>query len=544
MDVAILSRIQFILTISFHFLFPPMTIGLSIMLVMMQARWLWTKNPMYRDMARFWTRIFGLIFAIGVASGIPMEFQFGTNWATYARFVGDIFGSPLAIEGIYAFFLESGFLALLLFGWNKVGPRTMFFSTCMVALGSHFSAVWILVANSWMQTPAGFHLARKVKVLADGQIFPLSANLGDLPFVLKEMPLPANYVLRPEDLQSVRAVVDNMWQVIFNPSTLDRISHTLAACWITGAFLVIGVSAYYLLRGRHLDFAKSSLRLALAFSAFAALVMLVSADSTARGVAHHQPTKLAAIEGLAQTQVNAPLGVGGVVTWKRNAEGHIVGIEESALKIPGLLSILVSGNFLHPFKASQTEVKGLDQLPSDEFLRSRYPGASAAELAKIRPQYWPNVPAVFQTYHLMIAIGMALAGISFLGCFLWLTGWLWQTRSKAIRAFLWLLVGSIILPQLSTQAGWFTAEMGRQPWIVYGVLKTNQAFSPVLRSSQVISSIILFFLIYLLLSLLFLCLLLRMIRQGPKETEVVQTPPEGWQPLALKAGHETRGGES
>jgi len=469
-------------------------------------------------------------------------FQFGTNWATYARFVGDVFGSPLAIEGIYAFFLESGFLALLLFGWNKVGPRTHFFATCMVALGAHFSAIWILVANSWMQTPAGFYLAKKVKVLASGQVFPLSANLGDTAFTIKEVPLPANYVLRPEDLQSVRAVVDSVWDVIFNPSTLDRISHTLAACWLAGAFLVIAVSAYYLLRGRHVESASSSLRMALAFGAISSLLMLISADSTARGVANHQPTKLAAIEGLAQSQKYAPLGLVGIVRWKRNAAGDIIGVKESALRIPGLLSILVSGNFLHPFEASKTEVKGLAQLPSDEFLRTRYPGASPAELAKIRPQYWPNVPVVFQTYHLMIAIGMALLGLSFLGCLLWATGKLWHTQSKAIRAFLYLLVASVLLPLIGCQVGWVTAEMGRQPWIVYNILKTKEAMSPVVKGHQVLSSIILFFLIYSLLFVLFLFLLTRIIKQGPKETEPGETLPEGWQPLSLKAGRHTRGG--
>ncbi|MEJ2090882.1 MAG: cytochrome ubiquinol oxidase subunit I [Syntrophobacterales bacterium] len=543
MDVAILSRIQFFLTVSFHFLFPPLTIGLGVMLIVMQAFWVWTRQPLYHDMARFWTRVFGLIFAMGVASGIPMVFQFGTNWATYSRFVGDVFGSPLAIEGIYAFFLESGFLALLLFGWNKIGPRTHFFSTCMVALGAHFSAIWILVANSWMQTPAGFHLVRQVKVAASGQVFPLTASLGNTSYTIKEVLLPANYVLRPEDLSSVRAVVDNIWDVILNPSTLDRISHTLAACWLAGAFLVIGVSAYYLLRNRHVESARSSLRMALVFGAISSIIMFISADSTARGVAYNQPTKLAAMEGLAQTQKDAPLGLGGIVQWQRNAEGQITGIKEKALRIPALLSILVSGDFLHPLKASETVVEGLAQLPSDEFLRARYPGTSAAELAKIRPQYWPNVPVLFQTYHLMIAIGMALLGLSFLGCLLWAIGRLWRTQSTAIRAFLWLLVGSALLPIIATQVGWMTAEMGRQPWIVYGILKTSEAISPVVKGPQVLSSIILFFFIYALLLILFLFLLFRMIGQGPRETVPDKSLPEGWQPLSLKEGRQTRGGE-
>ncbi len=251
MDVEVLSRIQFAMTVSFHFLFPPLTIGLGLMLVVMQTLRLRTGNPMYRDMARFWTRVFGLIFAVGVATGIPLQFQFGTNWARYARFVGDIFGSPLAIEGIYAFFLESGFLALLLFGWNRIGPRMHLFATCMVALRRHFSAIWILVANSWMQTPAGYHLARQVKVATDGREFPMTADLGGQPFAVREVPLTTNYVVQPEDLPHVRAVVDNFAEAILNPSTLDRLFHTILACWITGAFLVVGVSAWWLLSGRH-----------------------------------------------------------------------------------------------------------------------------------------------------------------------------------------------------------------------------------------------------------------------------------------------------
>jgi cytochrome bd ubiquinol oxidase subunit I len=536
-----LSRIQFALTVSFHFLFPPMTIGLGLMLVVMQGLRLWTGKQLYIDMARFWTRVFGLIFAIGVATGIPMEFQFGTNWARYARFVGDIFGSPLAIEGIYAFFLESGFLALLLFGWHKVGPRVHFFSTCMVALGALFSAIWILVANSWMQTPDGYHLAREVKVVAGGEEFPMSADLGTQPFTIREVPLPAGYVVRPEDVPHVRAVVDNFREAILNPSTLDRLSHTILACWMTGSFLVVGVSAWWLLRGRHVDSARSSLRIGLAVATLSCLLQMIAADSTARGVARNQPTKLAALEGLAESRTDAPLGVVGTVSWKRDAEGRIVGVEESAIRIPGLLSILVSGDFLHPVKGSETEVKGLAELPSDEFLRRRHPGASDAELARLRPTYWPNVPVVFQTYHLMISIGVALVGIVLLACVLWWIGKLWDTKSKFVRAFLWLLVLTPVLAEIATQAGWFTAEMGRQPWVVYEVLKTGDAASAVVKAPQVLSSIILFSVIYLLLGVLFFGLLMRMIRKGPTTEAAGTDLPETWQPLSLKAGRQTEG---
>ncbi|HVO23427.1 MAG TPA: cytochrome ubiquinol oxidase subunit I [Candidatus Margulisiibacteriota bacterium] len=540
-SVAVLSRIQFALTVSFHFLFPPLTIGLGLMLVIIQALRLRTGTSLYLDMARFWTKVFGLVFAIGVATGIPLEFQFGTNWAQYARFVGDIFGSPLAIEGIYAFFLESGFLALLLFGWNKVGPRTHFFATCMVALGAHFSAIWILVANSWMQTPAGYHLARQAKVVASGQVFPMSTDLRGAAFTIREVALPASYVVQPEDLHDVRAVVDNFAAAILNPSTLDRLFHTILACWITGAFLVAAVSSWWLLRDQHVDSARAALKIGLVGAVVACLLQMVAADSTARGVARNQPTKLAALEGLGQSQQEAPLGIAGWVGWQRDAAGRIVGVESTTLHIPGLLSVLVSGDFLHPVTATATEVKGLAQLPPDDFLRRRHPGASAEELAKLRPDYWPNVPVLFQTYHLMIAIGMGLTAIAVLGCCLWKTGKLWATGSRSIRLFLGLLVLSPVLSEVATQAGWFTAEMGRQPWVVYQVLKTREAVSAVVSAPQVLSSLLLFFLVYLLLSGLFVSALFQLIRRGPTSAEAGKTLLETWQPLSLKAGRHTKG---
>ena len=207
MDVEVLARLQFAFTIAFHYIYPPLSIGLGVLLVMMEGMYLWTKDPLYERMTKFWVKIFALTFAIGVATGIVMEFEFGTNWATYSRYVGDVFGSALAAEGIFAFFLESGFLALLVFGWDKVGPRTHFFATVMVALGAMFSAVWIVVANSWQQTPAGYH------VVGEGI--------------------------------EARAEIVDFWAKVFNPSSVDRLCHVLSGAWLAGAFLVISVSAYF-----------------------------------------------------------------------------------------------------------------------------------------------------------------------------------------------------------------------------------------------------------------------------------------------------------
>src|ERR1035438_8129099 len=257
MDVLLLSRIQFALTSGFHYLYPPLSIGLGLMLVIIEGLWLKTRNPLYHQMARFWTKVFALTFAIGVATGIVMEFEFGTNWATYSRYVGDVFGSALAAEGIFAFFLESGFLAVLLFGWDKVNRKMHFFSTCMVCLGAHFSAIWITVANSWMQTPTGYHIVG-------------------------------------EGLKA-RAEITDFHAMVFSPSSLDRLLHVYAAAWATGAWLIISVSSYYLLKKRHTDFAKASLKIGLLVAFVATVGNLVTGDMSAKGVARNQPEKLAAM---------------------------------------------------------------------------------------------------------------------------------------------------------------------------------------------------------------------------------------------------------
>ena len=494
MSVEILSRIQFTLTVMFHYLYPPMSIGLGCLLVLMEGLYIKTKNPLYHHLAHFWTKVFGLVFAIGVATGIVMEFEFGTNWAAYSRFVGDIFGSALAAEGIFAFFLESGFLALLLFGWDKVGPKMHFFSTCMVALGAHFSALWIVVANSWMQTPAGYHLEKIGVNGAPGT------------------PLPSDYIVQAADMGHVRAVVENFWQMVFNPSTVERLSHVILGAWMTGAFLVISISAWYLLKGVHLKFAKASMTIALCFAAVTTVLQSVSADATARGVVLNQPIKLASMEGVYTTQEYTPMTAFGYVDTK-NQTVH-------GLKIPALLSFLC----FHDFK---TAVPGLLTLPSDEFLAARHPGLSRDELAKIRPNYWPKVGAVFQTYHIMIIVGSALFGLSFLGFALLWRGWLFRTDLPAIRGLLWIFVFSVLGPQICNQAGWFTAELGRQPWIVYNLLRTSEGLSRAVHANQVVFSIILFCLVYLLLFVTFLYLLNDKIQHGPEDDEGHHTKAVG-----------------
>ena len=441
MDVEILSRLQFATTIAFHYIFPPMSIGLGLLLVVMEGMYLKTGKELYHQMTRFWVKIFGLIFALGVASGIVMEFQFGTNWAAYSRYVGDIFGSALAAEGIFAFFLESGFLAILLFGWDKVKPRTHFFATLMVALGAHFSAIWIVVANSWQQTPAGYHLVER----------------GD----------------------GFRAELTDFSQAVLNPSFLDRISHVYMGCWQAGAFLVLSVSAFYLLRKKHTEFARASIRIALVLAIFASVFQLVTGHSSGKGVAENQPAKLAAYEGHFEAEAPADLYVFG---WVDEEDQRTLG-----LAIPGFLSWLVHGD-------TQAPVTGLNAFAAEDR---------------------PPANLVFQSYHLMVAIGMLLIIIALVTAF-----YAWRRKLFETRWLLWVLVFSVLGPQIANQLGWLSAEVGRQPWIVYDLLRTSDGLSASVSSSEVLTSLILFGLIYLMLFILFIYLLNEKIQHGPEESAV------------------------
>jgi cytochrome d ubiquinol oxidase subunit I len=441
MHVEFLARLQFALTIGFHYIYPPLSIGLGVIMVIMEGMYLKTKNPLYEKMTKFWVKVFALTFAIGVATGIVMEFEFGTNWASYSRYVGDVFGSALAAEGIFAFFLESGFLAILVFGWDKVKPPMHFFSTIMVALGAMFSAIWIVVANSWMQTPAGFH------IVGEGM--------------------------------NARAEITDFWELVFNPSSVDRLLHVLSGAWLAGAFLVISVAAYYLLKKRHVEFSKSSIKIALVLACFASLFQLFTGDQSAVGVNKNQPSKLAAMEAVFDDQTNAPLYLFGWV----NEDNQKVNF---GIAVPGMLSYLIGGT-------TEQKITGLNSIPKDER---------------------PPVNIVFQAYHLMVAIGFALIGISLLGLFFWWRGTLFDKKWM-----LWIFVFSVLGPQVANQVGWITAEVGRQPWIVYGILKTSEGLSKAVESGQVLFSLILFTIIYIFLFILFIYLLNEKIQHGPEESE-------------------------
>jgi cytochrome d ubiquinol oxidase subunit I len=445
LDVALLARIQFALTVMFHYLFPPLTIGLGGLLVSLEWKYLRTRDRQYEAAAKFWTKIFALNFALGVATGIVMEFQFGTNWATYSRYVGDVFGSALAAEGIFAFFLESGFLAVLVFGWDRVSPRMHFLASCLVALGAIFSSIWIVVANSWQQTPAGFH------IVGEGL--------------------------------TARAEITDFWAMVFNPSSVHRLVHVWIGCYILAGFFVMSISAYYLLRGRHMDFARKSFLSALTIATLGSLAAPISGDLQARMVARHQPAKLAAMESHFHTDGPAPMYLWG---WPDENQQRVKG----GVAVPGLLSWLVHGD------ASQA-VTGLDQFPRQD---------------------WPPVAVTFWSFRGMVWLGLLFIALT--GVAMW---YRWRGTLFEQRWLLWIFVWAVPLPYLANQLGWVAAEVGRQPWVVYGLLRTSDALSKSVVANQVLGSIVMFLLIYVLLFAVFLYILNDKIQHGPEE---VTGPPD------------------
>ncbi len=440
LDPVILSRIQFAFHISFHYIFPPMTIGVSLYLVILEALYLITKNKIYETLTRFWVKIFGLIFALGVATGIVNVFGFGTNWAEFSHFVGDVFGSLLGAEGVFAFTMESGFLGVLLFGWERVSSKMHFLATFMVALGAHFSATWIVFANSWMQTPAGY------QVVGEGL--------------------------------SRHCELTSFWQAVFNPSALTRLGHVLLGCWLTGTFLILSVAAYYLLKKRHIEYARKLVKLGLIIGGITILLQLWSADSSGRAAAKFQPAKLAGLEGVWKTQDNSPFYV---VGWSDAKKRETYGI-----KIPGLLSFLVYHKFKQP-------VKGLDQIPEED---------------------WPVTTPIFQTYRWMIYMW---------GWMLMVMLWAWYAYKKNTLEksplLLRIMVFSILAPITANLAGWFSAEMGRQPWVVYGIMRTEEGISRSIHGSQVLGSLITYVVMFTLLLFVFLFLLDKKIKEGPEDRE-------------------------
>ena len=427
-----LSRIQFAFTVGYHYLFVPLSIGLSLVAALSEHRYYKSGLDIDKAASDFWIRLFTTTFAIGVATGITMEFAFGTNWATYSRFVGDIFGAPLAAEGIFAFFLESTFLGVLLFGRNRVSKKFYHASAWLVSAGAHLSALWIIIANSWQQTPAGFAV------------------------------------------ENGHAVLTNFVAAVFNPSLLPRYTHTVVATWVAGAFAAAGIAAYYLLQGKHVEFARRTLASALVLGLVTSFAMPLIGHWHAIQVSETQPAKMAAFEGVFKTEKGAGMNLLG---WVDESHQKVYGVA-----IPYLLSFLLTFN-------PNGQVTGLDQFA---------------------PQDRPPLQATFQSYHLMVVLGVYFGLLMLLGVYL-----LWRRRLEANRWFLKLLVWSSPLPILASKVGWMAAEIGRQPWIVYGQLRTADAVSKGVPASQVAATLGIFVVIYALLFAGWLRIFTAVIRRGP-----------------------------
>lgn len=415
MDALMLSRLQFTATTIFHFLFVPLTLGLSVLVAYMETRYARTGDETYLKMTRFWGKIFLINFAVGVVTGITLEFQFGTNWSGYSAFVGDIFGSLLAIEATAAFFLESTLIGVWVFGWNRLSRRAHARVMWLVAGASNLSAIWILTANGWMQHPVG-------------------------------------YVVR-----NGRAELTDFAAVVFNPFGLLQILHVIPAAFLLTAFVIMGISAYHLLRRQHIEFFTRSFRLGLTVGAVAIVAVMIGGDIHAKHVTKTQPAKLAAMEALWDTTAGAPVYLLAVP----DEAGERNRLEIGA--IPGLLSFLAHGDF-------GAVVKGLKDIPRDER---------------------PPVLATFLSFRVMIGLGMYFAAVV-------ATGIVLRRRLLESRWFLKLMVISIPLPFLANTMGWVLAEVGRQPWIVHGLMRTASGVSPI-DAVQVALSLTAFILVYGLL---------------------------------------------
>ena len=436
MDVLTLSRLQFAVTAAFHFIFVPLTLGLSILVAFMETRYLRTNDTMYLRMAKFWGKLFLINFALGVVTGITMEFQFGMNWAEYSRYVGDIFGAPLAIEATAAFFLESTFIGLWVFGWNKVSRKVHVLSIWLVAFATNLSALWILLANGWMQRPVG-------------------------------------YVLR-----NGRAEMTDFGALVTNSFGWVTFAHTVLSGYVLAAFFVMGVSAYHLLRKNEAPLFRSSFRLAAVFGLVSAGLVAAVGDLSGVQVARFQPAKLAAMESFWETKSGAPFTI---ISWPdaRN-ERNLVEL----LPIPKALSLMA-------YHRVDAEVKGLTAFPRQE-----------------RPPVWP----VFLGFRLMVGLGLLFILLALVGLVKSLRGRL-ETSPRYLRLMLWL----IPLPYIAIQAGWLVTEIGRQPWIVYGLMKTSAGVSASILPGQVVVSLIGFTVVYGLLAVVDIYLLVKYSKRGPDD---------------------------
>ena len=471
------SRAQFALTAGYHWIFVPLTLGLAVIMASMETLYVIKKDEFWKNTAKFWMKLFAINFAVGIATGIILEFEFGTNWSNYSWFVGDIFGAPLAIEGILAFFMEATFFAIMFFGWNKVGKRTHLLATWMTGIGAGISAIWILVANSWMQHPVGM-------------------------------------AFNPD---TVRHEMVDFWALVLNPVAIVKFFHSVTSGWMTGAIFVIGISSWYLLKKREVRFALASIRVASVVGIVGTLLLMWSGDGSALHVAKYQPMKLAAAEGLEQGGAGAPFSVvPGVEIPKmlsilatHDSDGVVPGIEE--LKAEGEEKMAKGKVALDAFKQYR-QLKDTDPVQAAEARKVLeenvdYFGYGYIESAD---ELVPNVPLVYWSFRVMVGLGGFLLLLMIVV--------LWAERKGKMQQLTWLqhvALWSIPLVYLAGQAGWIVAEAGRQPWVIEGLLPTKAAVSSV-SVGAVQTTFFLFVAIFTLFLAIEIRILLKAIKKGPE----------------------------
>ena len=495
-----LSRLQFAATAFYHFLFVPLTLGLSFLLAIMETVYVMSGKEIYRDMTKFWGKLFGINFALGVTTGITMEFQFGTNWAYYSHYVGDIFGAPLAIEGLMAFFLESTFIGLFFFGWDKLSKRRHLLITYLTAIGSNLSAVWILIANGWMQNPVGSEFS---------------------------------YV-------TMRMEMTSFADLLFNPAAQAKFVHTVSAGYVTGAIFVLGISAWYLLKGIHVEFARRSFRIAAAFGFAAACSVIVLGDESGYAVTEHQQTKLAAMEGMWKTEaapapftlfaipddaqrtnhaeVKIPYALGLIAT--RSTDKVLPGIEE----LEAQAAVRIKSGIIAVKALEQLRAKTADAATRADFeahkanlgyglLLKKYSAdvalATPEMIAKAARETIPKVAPMFWTFRLMVVLGFAM--LALIGLAFWYSMHdTFQNKRWLLRWALWFIPA----PWIACEMGWFVAEYGRQPWTIFGVLPTHLSTSA-LTAGSLYGSLAGFMFFYTGLLVVELYLMFKYARLGP-----------------------------